>query len=403
MKNFIAIIILISLIKNPLIGQQIDSNPDTVADFSQTLSQFLNKIGLLNRHQNKNSKIEVWKNNSFLRGANVHPYKHFSPFSMREPITKKDLVELKKLGANLVVANYPGVFTYFPPYQIDSLNLKNLDEIVLLTEKLDFYLIISFRSGPGKSLFTFFDKNREDEFIFHDSLAQEKYIEMCRFITERYKDKRHLIGINFILEPHGDDPVILNPIGDTTYFSFVDRLILEVRKVDNEIPIIVQPQSWAYPDKFMWVKKFDDDKIIYSFNMYFPHSFTNEKNDSVYPGYFYDKDSLVYVDSFYLEKFLKPVIEFKEKYNVPIFVNEYGGIRFKKGMVNYIKDLHKIFVKNGFHFAFYVWRSEWGETDGNTFDEYNFEKGNEKTIDSNKENNHNELLNELKTIWKMKR
>lgn len=403
MKNFITIIILISLIKNPLISQSIQSDYIKIQLFSSKLTEILIKIKAFNKYHNKRSKIEFWKKETFLRGANIHPYKHFSPFSMREPITKKDLIELKKLGANLVVANYPGVFTYFPPYQIDSLNLKNLDEIVLLAEKLDLFLVISIRSGPGKSLFTFFDKNREDELIFHDTLAQEKYIEMCRFITERYKDKKHLIGINFILEPHGDDPVYLNPIEDSIYFDFIERLVSEIRNVDKELPIIVQPQSWAYPDKFLTMRKFSDDKIVYSFDMYFPHSFTNEKNDSVYPGYFYDKDTLVYVDSTYLERFLKPVIEFKEKYNVPIFVNEYGGIRFKKGMVNYVKDLHKIFLRYGFHFAVYVWRSEWGETDGNRFDEYNYEKGSEKIIDLNSMNNHNELLNELKSIWKMKR
>jgi hypothetical protein len=324
---------------------------------------------------------------------------------MREPIKEQDLIELKNLGANLVVANYPGIFTYFPPYQIDSLHLKNLDNIVSLTEKLRLYLVISLRSGPGRSLFTFFDKNREDEILFHDNYAQEKYIEMCKIIAERYKQKKNIIGINFLLEPHGDDPVHFPKIDDSIYFQFIDRLILEVRKVNDQTPIIIQPQSWAYPDKFNSMKKFNDNKIVYSFDMYFPHAFTNEKNDSTYPGFYFDKDSLVYVDSSYIKQFLNPVFEFKSKFNVPIFVNEYGGIRFKKGMINYIKDLHKIFFENGFHFAFYVWKSEWGEVDGNSFDEYNYEKGPEKEniLSSTDTKNYNELLDELKFIWHMKR
>jgi len=405
MKKFIAIIILILLIKNSSISLQLKQNQFSKASFSKTITKLAKDSNFKSLQTNENFKIVLWKKSSFLRGANLHPYKHFSPFSMRDLIKEKDLIELKKLGANLIVANYPGVFTYFPPYEIDSLNLKNLDEIVRLTEKLDLFLVISIRSGPGKSLLTFFDKNLEDEFLFHDSLAQEKYIEMSKFITERYKKKKHLVGINFILEPHGDQPVYLEPIDDSIYFNFMDRLITEVRNIDSQIPIIIQPQSWAYPDKFLSMKKFNDNKIVYSFNMYFPHAFTNEKNDSVYPGFYFDKDSLVYVDSTYLEKFLSPVIEFKKKHTVPVFVNEYGGIRFKRGIVNYIKDLHKLFLRNGFHFAIYVWRSEWGEIDGSKFDEYNYEKGIEIKFNSTIKNgtNQNALLNELKSIWQMKR
>lgn len=398
MKKFLAIIILISFIKNSSIGQhkasRIDSN-SIALEKEFCFFDYLNS-----KNSNEDFKVNLWKIDSYLRGANVHPYRHFSPFSMRDPISKEDLTELKRLGANLVVANYPGIFTYFPPYQIDSLGLMNLDKIVQFAEQLKFFLVLSLRSGPGRSLYTFFDKYREDEILFNDSTAQEKYIEMCKMIVDRYKDKKYLVGINFLLEPHGDDPVYFDRINDSVYFNFIERLIKEVRRIDSKIPIIVQPQGWAYPDKFASMKKFDDENIVYSFDMYFPHSFTNELNDSTYPGFYFDKDSLVYVDTSYLRNFLSSVNNFKKKYGVPVFVNEYGGIRFKKGMINYIKDLHKIFLENGFHFAFYVWKSEWGEIDGNSFDEYNYEKGTdrEKDLTSTKRND-NELLKELQFIW----
>lgn len=405
MKLFLAIIVFLSITKNTTFSLSFNKDTDTTISLIQTLSNLCEKLNIFSQKNSEADIINLWKIDSFFRGANIHPYMHFSPFSMRNPITEKDLIELKKLGANLVVANYTGVFTYFPPYQIDSLSLANLDNIVNLTEKLNLFLVISLRSGPGRSLYSFFDKYREDEFLFYDSLAQEKYIEMCRFISERYSKKKHLVGINFLLEPHGDDPVNLEPIKDSIYFNFVEKLIREIRKVNCRIPIIVQPQGWAYPDKFTSLKKFDDEKIVYSFDMYFPHSFTNEKNDSSYPGFYFDRDTLVFVDSIYLEKFLKPVIDFKNNYNVPIFVNEYGGIRYKKGILNYLKDLHEIFLKFGFHFAFYVWKSDWGETDGRKFDEYNYEKGIvlDRDQNSDKDIRNNELLEELKRVWKTKR
>ncbi len=222
---------------------------------------------------------------------------------------------------------------------------------------------------------------------------------MCRYITERYKGNKHLVGINYFLEPHADNPVNLQPIDDTNYFNFVEELIHNIREIDKSIPIIIQPMGWAYPDKFSGLKKFDDERIVYSFDMYFPHQFTNEKNDSTYPGYYFVKDSIIYVDSNYLRNFLQPVIEFKQKNNVPIFVNEYGGIRYKNGFLDYLRDLHNIFLDNGFHFAFYIWKSEWGEIDGNSFDDFNYQKG----TNSSTSKRTNELMNEFQRVWKLNR
>lgn len=376
--------------------------PQTLNDFSHNSFVLFSNIdsNYFINGKSKSNKFEIWRKDGFLRGANIHPYKHFSPFSMRSPISRKDIEELISLGANLVVANYPGVFDYFPPYEIDSLSLLNLDKIVLMTSQLKVFLVISIRSGPGRSLYSMFNNKREDEYIFSDSLAKSKYIEMCKFIVKRYSSFDHLIGINFLLEPHGDDPVLLNPVSDSSYFDFVEQLINEVREVNKKIPIIVQPQGWAYPDKFKNFKKFNDSLIVYSFDMYFPYSFTNENNDSTYPGFYYLKDSLVYVDSIFLENFLKPVIEFKTKNKVPIFVNEYGGLNYKKGLLEYLNDLHKIFIKYGFHFAFYVWRSGWGEVDGRTIGDFDYQN----SVNSNThKRSKNEIIEEFKRVWKSRK
>ncbi len=395
MKYIITIIILFLIIKNNHIFSI--RNFFILNEGQVKLTDIVYKSHHLVKFMSKEKirKIDLWKRNSFFRGVNIHPFKHFSPYSMREPIQKKDLEELKDLGANLVVANYPGVFKYFPPYEIDSIHLYNLDRIVELTSRLNLYLVISLRSGPGRSLYTFFDKNREDDFALTDSVAKIKYIEMCRFITERYKKFKNLIGINFILEPHFDDPVLLPAITDSIYFEFVDEIIKNVREIDDELPVIVQPQGWAYPDKFLNMKKFDDDKIVYSINMYFPHSFTNEKNDSTYPGFFHVRDTVTFIDSIYLVDFLKPVVDFKNKHDIPVFVNEYGGIKFKKGFYSYLSDLHNLFLSNGFHFAYYVWRSGWGEIDGNTFFDYDLQNSD---IGEN-----NRLIEEFEKVWRTKR
>ncbi|MBM4174657.1 MAG: glycoside hydrolase family 5 protein [Ignavibacteria bacterium] len=352
---------------------------------------------ITNAANSQNQKYDFWRIDGALRGANVHPYKHFSSYSMREPISLQDIMELKNLGANLLVANYPGVFTYFSPYEIDSLHLMNLDSIVSYSRECRLNLVISLRSGPGRSLQVFDNDGREDELLFHDSFAMGKYIEMCEFIADRYKKNDHIIGYNFILEPHADYPVYLPPVFDSTYFKFVDELISRIRKVDSVTPIIIQPLGWAYPDRFFSMKVLNDPFLVYSCNMYFPHQFTNELNDSVYPGSYYYRDSLVQIDSSIFKDLFYNVIQFKKVNDVPIFINEYGGRRFKKGFLNYLKDLHSLFISEGFHFAFYIWKSEWGDVNGESFGDYNYLKGPDGN--SINENHENELMDEFKRIW----
>lgn len=348
----------------------------------------------------QNEKFSLWQVDGFLKGANVHPYKHFSSYSMREPITLDDLQELKSLGANIVVANYPGVFTYYPPYEIDSLHLMNLDSIVSYSKESGLNLILALRSGPGRSLQVFDNEGREDELLFHDQTAKNKYVEMCQFIAERYKENDHIIGYNFMLEPHADYPVYLPPIFDSTYYNFVEQLISGIRKIDLNIPLIIQPLGWAYPDRFYSMKVLSDSFLVYSCNMYFPHPFTNELNDSVYPGNYYYRDSIVQVDVSVLEDLLYNVIQFKKMFSVPIFINEYGGRRFKKGFLTYLQDLHSLFLQQGFHFAFYIWKSEWGNVNGEKFGDYNYLRGiDEKSF---YENHENDLMNEFKKVWNKK-
>lgn len=359
------------------------------------------KIALCQKELYSNHKDSLffsWTIDGYFRGANVHPFKIFSPFLMREKIEELDLLQLKNLGVNLVVANFPGIYQYHWPYRIDSFHLKNLDRIVQMCDKIKMPLVIALRSGPGRSLYSFFDKIREDEIFYHDSVAKSKYIEMCIKISERYKHSSSLVGINFLLEPHGDQPVFYPPIDDSLYYEFIQEIILNVRKVNSKLPIIVQLQGWGSPKKFSSLKKFSDSLIVYSFNMYFPYEFTNKINDKEYPGYYEDNGINVFVDSTYLESYLFDVINFKKIHNVPVFVNEYGGIKYKKGIEHYINDLHEIFLKYGFHFAFYVWKSDWGELDGRTFDEFNYFKNFHKHY--NILSTEEPLLKEFIKVWK---
>lgn len=82
-------------------------------------------------------------------------------------------------------------------------------------------------------------------------------------------------------------------------------------------------------------------------------------------------------------------------------MNEYGGIKTKNGFLHYLNDLHDIFIENGFHFAFHVWRGGWLELDGNSYENYNYEILGESSKNLN--NWKNLILKEIKRSFQFNR
>ena len=65
-----------------------------------------------------------------LRGAVLHPCRIFTLDGCAEPITRQDVQDLRDLGANLINASYPGLFSVQQPYEVDPAALTYLDNLV---------------------------------------------------------------------------------------------------------------------------------------------------------------------------------------------------------------------------------------------------------------------------------
>jgi len=72
------------------------------------------------------------------------------------PYIQEDFDRLAALGANYVNISHPGLFTETPPYTLDQDIQDNLDNLLNMIAEDDMFAVIAFRTGPGRSEFTFF-------------------------------------------------------------------------------------------------------------------------------------------------------------------------------------------------------------------------------------------------------
>ena len=72
----------------------------------------------------------------------------------------------------------------------------------------------------------------------------------------------------------------------------------------------------------------------------------------------------------WLEESYRPVREFAQQHDVPIYVGEFGAIRWVPGAAAFLRDQTELFEQYGWNYAVYVWRG-----DEPYFDGFNLEVG----------------------------
>ncbi len=267
-------------------------------------------------------KYALWQQPSYFRGMNVNPTRNFigdtdegGEVIIRAPLlAKSDLQALRDLGANLVLASYPGPYRFNPPYELDPDYQAYLDNLVDWAEEVGLYVVIAPRTGPGRSEHSFaaaFDETPDYEpweAFWLDQAAQEKWKEMWQFIAGRYAGRPHVVGYDLMVEPHPEEL----GIEPDEWYAFAEELIQAIRQVDTETPIIVPVTVWSSAYGFETAVRLSDDRLVYDVHQYEPFPFTHQFDPQSltvnYPGEiegeYWDRDRLL--------ELLQPVRDFQE-------------------------------------------------------------------------------------------
>lgn len=306
---------------------------------------------------------------------NVFEESHINSF-----ITEKDLIVIKNWGFSCLRLPVDYNFFEIEPYKYDDNRLKKIDEMIYLSKKHNLNIILDLHKTAGHS----FALNERDTNDIWDkrSESRKRFLSIWDMFSKRYKNYENIIYeiLNEPIAPNYD-----------SWNELCDETINTIRKNDSVHYIIIESNMWGRPICFEGLKKFNDDKIIYSFHFYEPIVVTHQmaywtpfvvyniyKKYVQYPGYPSDiadaKEKLQKKDEKFadfldgqnkdwniieLEKLLEPVFDFRAKYNVPIFCGEFGCIAMADPQTrkNWTSDIVSIFKKHKISWAYWNYKN----------------------------------------------
>ncbi len=351
-------------------------------------------------------KWELWTDGTRLRGANIWqrvvvPALDGNEFLGRghvgPPYTQADFDRLASLGANYVNISGPGLLTERPPFALDEGVQAHLDNLLDMIAQANMFAVITFRTGPGRSDFTFyrdgagdwFDEDLLIELVWEDQEAQDAWVEMWRYTAERYRTHPTVVGYDLMCEPNAagilleiwDPEEFYANYGGTLYDwnQLYPRITSAIREVDPDTPILIGGMGWSAVRWLPYLEPTGDERTVYVVHQYEPQDqYTHQEpqGKNTYPGRF-DLDWDDVPDQFnkqWLDEYLSLVDDFQVEHGVRVAVNEFGVQRWVPGGAAFMDDLMDLFEVRGMNHALGVWDPMW-EPFAEEVDDFNFRHG----------------------------
>ncbi|MBN1679838.1 MAG: CIA30 family protein [Anaerolineae bacterium] len=350
-------------------------------------------------------KFALWTGGTQLRGVNtwqrvvvtwVDGMEFMGDSYIGPPYTQEDFDRLAAMGANYVNISGPGLFTETEPYELDEAVQAYLDSLLSMIAQADMFAVISVRTGPGRSDFTFYwsggadwgDASLLNDDIWLEQSAQDAWVEMWRAMADHYKDHPVVIGYDLMVEPDAAgqmldiyEPSEFYPAYAGTLYDWnqlYPRIVAAIREVDQDTPILVAALGWSGVRWLPYLQPVDDPRTVYMVHQYEPQdSYTHQDYpaENTYPGEFdvtWDgvPDT---VNRDWLDDFLGVIDDYKAKYGVPVAVNEYGVARWVPGAADFMRDEMALFEARGMNNAFWTFNPSWEPFQGN--DMFDFTHG----------------------------
>ncbi|MBI3762624.1 MAG: cellulase family glycosylhydrolase [Chloroflexi bacterium] len=334
-------------------------------------------------------KWALWVGSTHLRGANIYQRRVYPELDggalgsgpAGPPYTQADFNRLAAMGANYVNISHPGLFGETPPYSPDEKIQNNLDHLLDEIAKADMFAVISFRTGPGRSEFTFlrsevgkwFGEKYLDDSVWTDQNAQEAWAAMWRYTAERYRDNPIVVGYDLMVEPNAND-VWLNVYEPSEFYpaqagtlydwnALHPRITAAIREVDPDTPILIGAMSYSDISWLPYVTPTGDTRTVYAVHQYAPFQYTHQEPPLrlSYPGQV-DLDGDGEPEQFdrgWLEDHLSAVDAFTATYHVPVAANEFGVERWEPGAAGFMRDTMDSFERRGMNYALWLWAGSW--------------------------------------------
>jgi len=325
-----------------------------------------------------------------------------------------DIQRLKNEGANVVQISHPGLYTENPPYQLDTAVQTNLDNLIAQAANAGLKVVISFRTGPGRSeaTFNYFPPGYENENVWSSQAAHDAWVAMWTYTANRYRDNPNVVGYDLMVEPNSNhklyndfDPAHFYALHGGTLSDWnplAKDITLGIRTVDTTTPIIMCAMSYGSIFWLNYIVPTGDSKTVYSVHYYEPFNYTNQDPPSTitYPGNFDpDGGGVVTVNKAWIEgEFLPPINDWKAAHpSLPLMVGEFGVVRYAGGADQYMADVTSVFEAANLTHFLWVWGTSWAPSA--SVDNFDITHGPDPDNHADVPEDTNLLLQAVKRDW----
>lgn len=237
-------------------------------------------------------------------------------------ITQEDIQYLSNIGVNFI--RVPFNYRLFSPEDHPDIWLETgfhyIDKVVKWAREENIYLLLDMHAAPGGQTGTNIDDSYGYPWLFVDEDSQKRFIDVWCSIAEYYKDEPVIMGYGLLNEPlpHFKE-----------YEQFYDdleplykRAVAEIRKIDTNHIIVLGGCVWN--TNFKHFGEPFDDNVVYEFHKY-------------------------WMDP--VQKEIQEYLDFREKYNVPIFMGESG-----ENTHEWINSFRTLLDEHSIHWTFWPYK-----------------------------------------------
>jgi len=231
-------------------------------------------------------------------------------------VTREDIALLHRAGFNAI--RVPLHYSLFE--SDDAEGFKLLDRLIAWSRAENLYVILDLHAAPGGQTGTNIDDSAGYPWLYQSPQEQEHLIAIWRRLATHYRDEPAVLGYDLLNEPIPHFPKLasLNSSLEPLY----KKLSGEIRKADAHHILFLGGAQWD--SNFSVFGKPFDDNVAYTF-----HKYWTAPDESV----------------------LRQYIDFREHYDVPIWMGESG-----ENTDEWIAQFAKSLEKNQIGWAFWPYK-----------------------------------------------